>query len=154
VTINRGRAKPRPAQTPPRFKVGDIVAVTGAAGVLLPKHEERALLEARFEVTRQLPDREQRFHYRIRNTLTGQERAISEAGLREASSHSSSAVERNDGSNDAAFDSTGGLGIAGSNASPAGWDDPRAEITDVMSPLDENKLSLPKPARAAPGRAR
>jgi translation initiation factor IF-1 len=155
----RGRNPARPAaNTPPRFKVGDIVAVNDAAGDLLPKHEKRELLEARFEITRQRPDRRQRFQYRIKNTVTGQERAVTETGLREASSFSASMAEElrgtsNCGEPDSIIDTPHNVG---SDEPLSGCEHADARIDDatISRSLDDNKLSFPKVARPAPARPR
>ena len=154
-----GRTETKPAaQSRPRFKIGDLVAVINTAGATLPKHEERELLEARFEVTRQLPDHQQSFHYRIKDTMTGQERAVTEERLRDVSPSVSpvaealpvhlESAEHDSRCRQEDAPSSEETRPEGEQANTPSGNEPGSRS------LNDNKLSLPKPARPAPARGR
>jgi hypothetical protein len=125
---------------------------------MLPKHEQHALLEARFEVMRQLPDRQQSFHYRIKDTVTGQERAVTEELLRGASPFSSLGVDApHDRAQTHAPDAVSAQQDDLALLEPRSGSEQANGLDDIRheSPTPNDiKLGLPRAARAAIARGR
>ena len=64
-----------------QYALGQLVKVLPSAFGRKSKEIEKSLYGDDFEVTRLLPEEASIFHYRIKNTSTGQERVVAESEL-------------------------------------------------------------------------
>jgi hypothetical protein len=64
-----------------KFSVGQIVVLTATPGIARPKDMERDLLAAHFEILRLLPEQDRSLQYRVKDTVTGQERVVAEESI-------------------------------------------------------------------------
>jgi hypothetical protein len=64
-----------------KFAIGQVVALMATPGIARPKEMERDLLAAHFEILRLLPEQDHSLQYRVKDTVTGQERIVAEESI-------------------------------------------------------------------------
>jgi hypothetical protein len=64
-----------------KFAIGEVVALSSSPGVVRTKDMERELIAARFEIMRLLPEQDRSLQYRVKDTISGQERVVAEESI-------------------------------------------------------------------------
>ena len=64
-----------------KYAIGEIVAISGGLNVVRTKNMQIQQASARFEIKQRLPEQDRSLQYRVRNTVTGQERVVAEESI-------------------------------------------------------------------------